>query len=139
MPGVEIVENIFARVEIDRDTRLVKLIRTANQLKPELVAQVVEDFQLAVPLRERPRLVLLQDMRLGPMIRDEALDRALMAVVPKLVAKFAARAMLLASPVGVLQANRFTRESGSDVRAFVDEIEALRYLHGEIAKLRASK
>lgn len=139
MPGVEIFENPFARVEIDRDGQLVKLIRTGNHLKPELLAQIIGDFQLAVPLRERPRLALLQDMRRGPMIRDEALDRALLAIVPKLVAKFAARAMLLASPVGVLQANRFTRESGSDVRAFVDEVEALRYLHGEIAKLRVSK
>lgn len=138
MARLEVHENPFARIEIDREARMVKLVRTANQLHAELLERIVEDFQLVVPLRERPQLVLLQDMRLAPLIRNDELDRALLAVVPRLVSKFAARAVLLASAIGALQASRFVREAGGTARTFTEEAEAIHYLQTEANKLRAA-
>ncbi len=139
MKNPEIVESLFARIEIDRDSQIVKLIRTAEPLLAESIGRAVDDFQLAVPLRERPRLVLLQDMRLAPAVRDEALEKAFALALPRLTAKFAARAVLLATAVGRLQATRFARMSDGDSMVFTDEAEALRFLRDEALKLKPAK
>lgn len=137
MSDIEVLDNPLGRVEIDRDAHLVRLVRSTRPIDLPALESVVAELTLAVPLRERPRLVLLQDMRLGPLIRDDATEAALAAAVPRLTAKFAARAVLLASAVGVLQAGRFARAAGGEARTFTDEGEALAYLATEISKLRA--
>jgi hypothetical protein len=138
MSQLEIRENAFGRVEIDRESRIVRLIRTANALTPESLETVVADFQLSVPLRERASLVVLQDMRLAPMVRDAALEQALLAAIPRLSARFAARAVLLATAVGRLQANRFASHAVGEVKTFTDEAEAMRYLREQAGKLRSA-
>jgi hypothetical protein len=138
---IEVHENEFARVEVDRDGHLVKLIRRPLPMAIDRLERVLEDFQLFVPLRERPRLVLLQDMRQAPMMRDEALERALLEFTPRIFAKFASRALLLATPIGRLQANRFLTapgQAGVEQRVFLDEAEATLWARGEAAKLAAS-
>ncbi len=135
MSNPEILESPLGRVEIDREARIVRLVRSSNRIEPDTIDGVVEELRRAVPLRERPRFVLLQDMRLGPLIRDEELEKKLAIAVPKLTAGFAARAVLLASAVGVLQAGRFIRAAGGESRMFTDEEEAMRYLRAEAAKL----
>lgn len=138
---IEVRENEFATVEIDRAGHLAKLIRKPIAMTVERLERVVEEFQLFVPLRERPRLVLLQDMRAAPLMRDEAVERALLEASPRLFAKFAARALLLATPVGRLQANRFMALpglSGPDQRVFLDEAEAVLWARAEAAKVAAS-
>lgn len=137
MSQIELRENAFGRVEIDRESRIVRLIRTANALTPEALEAVVGDFQLSVPLRERAGLVVLQDMRLAPMVRDAALEQALLAAIPHLSARFAARAVLLATAVGRLQANRFASHATGEVKTFTDEAEAMRYLREQASKLRS--
>jgi hypothetical protein len=137
---LEIHENEYARVEVDREGCLAKLIRKPVPMAVETLERVVGDFQLQIPLRDRPRLVLLQDMRAAPLMRDEATERALLEATPKLFAKFAVRALLLATPIGRLQANRFLTQpgiAGSDQRVFLDEDEALRWVRAEAAKLAA--
>lgn len=137
MARVDVLETRFARVEIDREARLVTLVRSAAPLTAETIERAIDDFQLAVPLRERPRLVLLQDMRLAPPIRDEALEQALAPIVPRLTAKFAARAVLLQTAIGNLQAARFVRQVGGEARTFTDESEARKYLLEHAARLVA--
>ena len=137
MRNPEIFESPLGRVEVDRATRIVRLVRSSNRIELDTIDGVVEDLRRAVPLRERPGLVLLQDMRLGPLIRDEALEKKLAIAVPKLTAGFAARAVLVASAVGVLQAGRFIRAAGGESRMFTDEAEAMGYLRAEVAKLPA--
>jgi hypothetical protein len=133
---IEIIETPAARIEVDRAVGLVKLIRSALPVDAAGLERAVDDFQIAVPLRERPRLVLLQDMRLAPPIRDEALEKALAEQAPRLVAKFAARAVLMATAFGRLQASRFIQPAADSVRSFGDEREALAFLHAKLAELR---
>lgn len=139
MQNPEIVESHFARIEIDRDSQIVKLIRSATPLDAQSIVRAVDDFQLAAPLRERPRLVLLQDMRLAPAVRDAALEKTFAVVLPRLTAKFAARAVLLATAVGRLQATRFVRMSEGDATVFTDEAEALRFLRDAVLKLKPAR
>jgi hypothetical protein len=138
---LDVHENEFARVEVDREGHLAKLIRKPVPMALDRLERVMEDFQLFVPLRERPRLVLLQDMRLAPLSRDEATERALLQITPRLFAKFATRGLLLATPVGRLQASRFiaqAQETTGEQRVFLEESEALRWARHEAAKLAAS-
>ncbi len=147
MNVVDVSETSLARVEVDRVARVVRLIRKPEPLDVAALRRAVDDFQLMVPLRERPRLALLQDMRLAPMVRDEALEQAIMEELPRLSGKFAARAVLIATPVGRLQVNRFTSTAEASAppgsatvggfQVFLDEVEAERFIAGEAAKLRA--
>lgn len=139
MDGPEILENAFARITIDRESRVVTLVRSANPLDVASLEGAIGDFQLAVPLRERPRFVLLQDARLAPFIRDEELDRALLSAVPRLISGFAARAILLATAVGRLQANRFAALGSDEAQTFTDEAEAMRYLLEKSKPLRDAR
>lgn len=125
----------LAHIEVDRARRLVKLVRTAAPAAAEDMDRVADEFLLAVPLRERPRLVLLQDMRAAPPIRDDALDAALQRVAPRLFDRFLARAVLRQTAVGRLQAGRFIDARDPRSRAFTDEAEAYAFLE---AALRAS-
>ncbi len=136
MSTTEIFESTMGRIEIDREARIVRLTRSAEPIDPAALDAVVDDMTRIVPLRERPRLVLLQDMRLAPLIRNDAVELALADAGPRLSAGFAARAVLLASAVGVLQAGRMVRRVGGEARTFTDESEAVRYLQGEVARLR---
>lgn len=139
MSPIEVLESPYARIEIDRSGKIVRLARTSLPLDPAALEHAVDDLQKAIPLRERSRLVMLQDMRLGRLIRDDAVEEALVRVIPRMYAGFAARAVLMASAVGMLQAKRFAHTGGVDARLFYDEGEALRYLASEVAKLRAVK
>ncbi len=136
MTKIEVLETTLARVEVDRDARVVRLVRKPGALDVESLNRALDSFQLMVPLRERPKLVLLQDMRQAPMVRNEEIERALIEALPRLAGKFAVRAVIIATPVGRLQATRFGSVGGGEFRVFLDEVEAERFVAGEAAKLR---
>jgi hypothetical protein len=132
---VEIFDTPMARVEIDRARGLVKLIRTPLPIDAAGFSRVVDDFQLYVPMRERARWVMLQDMRVAPPILDAALEKAIAQDAPRLFGRFAARALLMMTAVGRLQANRFIAGQGPEVRAFTDESEAMRFLEDHLKRI----
>lgn len=135
----EVLENEMARITIDRESHVVTMVRSHRPLEVTLLEGAIANFQLAVPLRERAQFVLLQDSRLAPFIRDEELDRALFAALPRLIGGFAARAILLATAVGRLQANRFASSFPEEARTFTDETEAMRYLLEKARSLREAR
>lgn len=136
---IEIEENEFARIELDRDAHIVLLVRKPLPFTPDVIERAIGDLQLSIPLRERPRLVILQDLRESPMVRDEAAEKALMAAIPRFFAKFAARAILMKTPVGRLQATRFASSAPvglGELKVFLDEKEAWAWTRAEAAKLK---
>lgn len=137
--SVDVQESPLARIEVDRAAGVVRLIRKAEPLDVATLRRAVDDFQILVPLRARPKLVLLQDMRRAPMVRDDALEQAIMEELPRLSGTFAARAVLIATPVGRLQATRVGASSPGAFQVFLDEAEAERFVAREAAKLRAPR
>ena len=135
---IQVEENEFARIELDRDAHVVQLVRKAVPMTLENLDRLVDDLQLAIPLRERPRLVILLDGRQSPMVRDDASEKALLGAIPRFFAKFAACALLMKTPVGRLQANRFAAHvpAAAEVKVFLDEKEAWAWARAEAAKLK---
>ena len=86
------------------------------------------------PIHDRAELVLLNDMRDAPMLRDPEQERLMMPFVERMVEGFARRAILLRTPTGRLQARRLSTETQLPPGFFNDEEEALRFLSRPRAK-----
>ena len=87
------------------------------------------DMERVLPAEQRGRYGLLQDMRAAPRLDSPELE----ALMRRLVTRFAllaARAIVVQTPIGKLQARRtvWTNAQDGDVEIFSDEIEALNYL-----------
>lgn len=92
------------------------------------ILEFAELFQLIVPLRERPRLRLLMDMRDAPMNNDPAREEQLQGPLRRIQEGFPKIAVLVRTAVGKLQINRIKRETDGSVVVFDDEAAAIAFL-----------
>jgi hypothetical protein len=79
----------------------------------------------------RSTSALVVDTRQAPPRNDPAFEEAFRPVRVRLLRGFVRVAVLVATPMGRLQAERHAREDGLSVRAFVDEAQAKAYCAGE--------
>jgi hypothetical protein len=71
------------------------------------------------------------DLRLAPPRNDAAFEQATRSLRAALSAHFARVAVLLQTPVGVLQVNRINRDDGSALFVTMSEEEALRFARSQ--------
>ncbi len=118
-------------ITIDAAAGLVRYVRSHE---PYPTLDVLRDLHRKIrdELSRLPpgELRLLIDVREAPARNDDPFEaeitRALRAIMPR----FAARAVLVKSAVGLLQANRLARARGDgELAVFGDEAEALEYLN----------
>ncbi len=124
-------------VSIDETQGIVTLFRKPVAITDAKLREWVHHMELYLPISQRRKLAILQDMRQAPMIKDAESEKAILELVLPIVGAFHARAILIQSAIGKLQANRTSREMGLPAGVFLDEAQAMDYLRAELAKKRA--
>lgn len=134
MPWTELAHasQAYVHVHIDRTRSLVRLTRTALIMAKEQTAPLLEQFTSEM-LRLLPRSTratqrLLFDTREAPKLADPATEAALLAVLNDLLRDFHRLAILIKTPIGVLQMRRIVREANLPAEIFYDEADAFVYL-----------
>lgn len=123
----------FVTVWVDDTRRLVKFKRSGRSFpNVEALRDSVNDligklYEL-VPLENQPEYGLFQDMRDAPLVRNPEMDRVLNELAPRMSSHFRKVAILIQTPVGLLQARRKAAEINLKMQVFEDEIEALNFL-----------
>src|SRR5262249_51275128 len=93
----------------------------------EYEAAIVQ-LVLAMAGIDRPRHVLLIDIRQAPFRNDPEFEKRNMQFRDRVLWGFAKVAVVVSSQVGKLQIDRHAREAGSGPQVFMDEAGALRWL-----------
>ena len=122
-------EDLYMRLDIDADQRLVCQTRTARSYEdaPTLqrsLREMVEQMR-AVP---RDQYALLQDMRLSRGRNDPEFEKTIAQEREGISGGFRKLAVLVLTQVGRLQVQRLLQAEDRPQRAFLDEVEAIRWL-----------
>lgn len=109
-----------------------ELVRCHRTTRPYETAAQIDDaygrVQAAYTEIDRPRAVLLVDLRDARGRNDPAFEKRLAAHRKAQLTGFRRAAVLVRSAVGKMQVERLMREDGLDLPVFHDEAAALRYL-----------
>src|SRR5262245_50720061 len=122
-------QDAYVKLEIDDKRRLVRQIRTGTPypdfetLKQSLAALVAQMEHLP-----RADYVVLQDMRAARGRNDEKFEAVMRDQRQLLSGGFRKVAVLVKSQVGKLQIQRYFDQDELPARAFLDEMEALKWL-----------
>ena len=110
-----------------------RLIRTAQQFgSVHKVAGSLRACATALKDREVSTMGLLLDWRLAPLTTDPVLLKNVVQRIDVFAAAFARRALLVATPVGLLQSERLARTiSHAKPVLFSDEAAAVAYVEGK--------
>ena len=144
MAYVELIRNPFVILHKDPVRKLVRFRRTDQRLVSDQLATMLEEmmttYEQLLPIPERATWVLLQDMRDAPILNQSA-EATLLRYLPRMVAGFRKRALLLRTAIGLMQARRTLQNLKSqppspaepappqpDSAVFDDEALALSYL-----------
>jgi len=144
MAYVELIRNSFVILHKDPVRKLVRFRRTDQRLVGDQLATMLEEmmttYEQLLPIPERATWVLLQDMRDAPILNQSA-EAILLRYLPRMVAGFRKRALLLRTAIGLMQARRTLQTLKSqpprpaeplppqpDSAVFDDEALALSYL-----------
>ena len=108
----------------------VHVIRTEEPfLRHDAAARAFGVCELALQGVERSATGILLDFRRAPMSNDPELDKALAVRGDALIIPFARSALLVATHIGVMQADRISRTySQGGAQIFNDEGAALRHV-----------
>lgn len=79
---------------------------------------------------DRVRMTLWCDLRLGPGRNDPPFERAMAGYRVRMQQGFLRVAVVVATPIGRLQVQRYASDDGITLRAFLTEAEAHTYLDG---------
>lgn len=123
----------FVTVWVDDTRRLVKFKRSSRafpnvEALRDSVNDLIGKLYELVPLESQPEYGLFQDMRDAPLVRNPEMDRVLNELAPRMSSHFRKVAILIQTPVGLLQARRKAAEINLKMQVFEDEIEALNFL-----------
>lgn len=112
--------------------RVVKVVRTAVPFPPDArdLSPMFAEAHAAADAIERASFGLLLDLRQTTGRNDGDFERLIAPQRTRLQAGFARVAVLVRSVVGRLQVERHAREDGVNLRAFLDEGEALAWASG---------
>jgi hypothetical protein len=113
----------------------VRLIRSDQQFgSVSRVASSLRACAKALAGIDVSRLGLLMDWRLAPISTDPVLLKHVVTQSDRFAATFARRALLLATPIGLMQSERLARTiDHAKPVLFHDEAAALAYVKGEDA------
>lgn len=134
MPWIELphATKAYVRVCVDPGRRLVRLTRTTllipNDNVRELLTLFVNEMTRILPPGERPRQRLLFDIRDSPRLAGPNFESEVAGTFNQIMKDFERLAILLRTPIGVLQTRRLSRAGGYSAESFYDEAEALLYL-----------
>ncbi len=130
----QIIRSSLGEVFREAPTPLVVLRRTSVHADdPDELEDFLTRFDLLLPPLRRRELVLLMDMRDGPLRNDDQYEERMNHAVTRITAGFRRVAVLMRSSVGILQAARLRRErpaTASSLPPFLDEAAARAYLLG---------
>jgi hypothetical protein len=125
------ISNAYYEVLVHSRGRLVRITRSPVPFPSQAAVEAacLPIHQLLDEL-ERPKVCLLIDSRNAPRRNDPEYEHWFMPHRTRMVAGLRRAAIVLASAVGKLQAERVLRsdKSPESVRAFTDEAAALSYL-----------
>jgi hypothetical protein len=125
----QVFRNDYYTVLVEERLRLVRVVRSEKPFAtiPELevcFAQLIP----ALDALDRPRYVLLSDVRAVPGRNDPEFEAALARVRPLWLTGFRKVGVLVQSSVGLLQVQRYARKDGLIRKVSNDEAELLEYL-----------
>lgn len=125
----ERLANRYVQVMLPPGASILRMRRTGVPIDNlDEAEEFVRKLEAMLPLEKRKTLCLLMDMRDGPGLTDNGLEAQLDKVIPRLIAGFKRRAILIRTEFGKLQAMRKIKEAHEELRAFTTEDEALEYL-----------
>jgi hypothetical protein len=124
----ELFQNEWAVATLEAGGRLVRITRTAHPFSEGALGLLRTTATALFSLAERREKMLLLDTRLAPLLGNDSLEQALARSTADLVGGYQRSAVLVATAVGRLQAQRFSQVRQGESAIFHDEAEALRYL-----------
>jgi len=124
---------------LTREPGFVRLRRMSVPMPSESAANIVDDiiaqFRIFVPLRERRGMGLLMDMRDAPIMLQEDSRESTRRMMDEITREFVRISILVRTAVGKLQAMRTLREEANAwpvaPRVFDDEQAAIQFLRSE--------
>lgn len=123
---------IYLQVAFDSARRLARFRRSDRALTAGsadgILAQFTEDLDRILPKSERAKLRLLADTREAPRAADPELEGKLLTIMTPIMTSFDCVAVLLRTPIGILQMRRLMRTWPIRGEVFEDESEAILWL-----------
>lgn len=121
----------YMDMAMDLDRHLARMRRTDRSITKSTALPVIQrftaDLERLLPTASRPRYRLLVDSREAPRA-DPELESTLSGSMNPLMMQFAAVAILIKTPIGILQMRRLLRGWNTPADVFSDEAEALIWL-----------
>ena len=117
-------------IEYWQASRYVRLVRSSVPFSsPDEAAEALQECELAIRDIDRANLGILLDWRLGPLSSDPKLHQFVIEHTDAFASRFVRRAVLVVTPVGMLQLDRVIRNlSSSKPILFNDESAAVDYV-----------
>lgn len=134
MPWTELPHRGTVYVQVFSDTarRLVRFRRSDLAIKIDeaehTLWQFSEDLERLLPTSSRKGYRLLVDTRDAPRASDPELEGKVLSIISPVMASFACVAVVLRTPIGVLQMRRLLRTWPARAEVFMDEGDATVWL-----------
>jgi hypothetical protein len=129
--GTLVLRNAYLSVRLLPSSRIVLLTRTAQAFETATeIDQCAAELARAVPRETRNGLRILLDMRSGPIRVHPALDPAFERFRRETELGFACAAVVVATPLGKLRADRLANPKAFPVRVVGSLEEALDFING---------
>jgi hypothetical protein len=121
----------YMELALDSERHLARFRRSDRGINKSTVIPVVQrftqDMDRLLPVAMRPTFRLLVDSREAPRA-DPELESALSGSMNPLMKQFACVAVLIKTPIGILQMRRLLRGWNTPAEVFSDEAEATIWL-----------
>ncbi len=121
----------YMDLSLDRDRGLARMRRSDRSITlgtaPLVIQRFVQDLERLIPSTTRRSFRLLVDSREAPRA-DPELESTLSGQMNPLMMQFACVAILIKTPIGILQMRRLLRGWGTPADVFSDEAEAIIWL-----------
>jgi hypothetical protein len=117
-------------IEFWQASRYVRLVRSAVPFSsPDEADEALKECELAIRDIDPSNLGILLDWRLGPLSSDPKLHQFVIENTDAFASRFVRRAVLVVTPVGMLQLDRVIRNlSSTKPVLFNDESAAVNYV-----------
>jgi hypothetical protein len=122
-------KNPYMSVELFVDRPVVKVIRSDLAFEtPEQIVSSFDDVCRMLATLQRGRFCQLQDLRAARGRNDPLFEKLIARERKRVATGFRKVAVLVRTPVGKMQIERYLKEDGLDGRAFFEDEDALSWL-----------
>ncbi len=123
---------LYMQMSIDRRLRIFRMVRNEVPIPTAELKKVLDtfgsEFFRLLSGEDIGDMYLLFDTRNAPRLVDTSAEPQIMAILNDIFRRFRDLAVLLRTPIGVLQMRRLLRNAGLRGEVFYDEAEAMAYL-----------